>query len=67
LGEPDCPPSALTIRYVDGNMVLTWNGLGYRLEATSVLGRAWRPLHGAVSPYVAAPTEEALFFRLVCH
>lgn len=67
LGEPDCPPSALSIRYVDGKAVLSWNGLGYRLEATSVFGRAWRPIHGATSPFLVAPEDERSFFRLTCH
>ena len=43
LGKPDCPPSALTIRRIadEDGLVLSWDGLGYRLEGTSELGRAW--------------------------
>jgi hypothetical protein len=67
LGEPDCPPSALTIRYVDGDMVVSWNGLGYRLETSAKFNGPWRPLPHAVSPRIVAPTEAKQFFRLVCH
>ncbi|HXJ59690.1 MAG TPA: HYR domain-containing protein [Verrucomicrobiae bacterium] len=67
LGEPDCPPAALTIRYVDGNMVLSWDGLSYRLQTSSVINRAWHQIHGATSPFIVPPTEAQQFFRLICH
>jgi hypothetical protein len=67
LGEPDCPPAALTIRYVDGNMVLSWDGLSYRLETSSVIDRAWHQIHAATSPFIVPPTKAQQFFRLICH
>jgi hypothetical protein len=67
LGEPDCPPADVTIRRVDGKIVLSWSGLSYRLETTTELGRGWHPLPHATSPFVLSPDEEQSFFRLRCH
>jgi hypothetical protein len=67
LGPSDCPPVALTIRLVDGNAVVSWSGLGYRLETAAQMEGPWRPLPLARSPFVTAADEPHQFFRLVCH
>lgn len=36
LGDPECLPSALTIRLVDGDVVVSWGGLGYRLARSGI-------------------------------
>jgi hypothetical protein len=67
LGAPDCPPMALSIRKVEGDAVVSWSGLGYRLETASDIFGPWRPLPAARSPFVTATSEPQQFFRLICH
>ena len=66
LGELDCEPSALTFSRDGDNIVLTWAGLGYRLQSTPALGQAWTDVVGATSPAVLPPTAAQRFFRLIC-
>jgi hypothetical protein len=65
VGELDCPPAALTVNRSGDGISLTWNGLSYRLEATSDF-RRWDELPGLISPATLPANTPYRFFRLVC-
>ena len=65
IGEPDCPPAALSISRIGDEVSLTWSGLGYRLEATTDFNR-WDELPGVRSPATLRANTPYRFFRLIC-
>lgn len=65
LGEPDCEATGLTVAHVGTDIVLTWSGLDYRLQAVNTLGQAWADLP-ARSPLVLPVNTAPKYFRLVC-
>ena len=65
IGEPDCPPAALSISRMGDEVSLTWSGLGYRVEATTDFNR-WDELLGISSPATLRANTPYRFFRLIC-
>lgn len=65
LGEPDCPPAALSIRREGSNVEMTWSGLGYVLQATTDFSQ-WVDLPGVTSPATLPADLPHRFFRLIC-
>jgi hypothetical protein len=63
-----CPPSpVLSVALSAGNIVLSWNGPGYRLECTTVLAgtaTVWVSVPGTSPVTLSACCSK--FFRLVC-
>jgi len=66
-----CPPNpALHIALEGGNIVISWSGTGYRLEAATALANpssatVWSSVSGT-SPVTLPASGPQRFFRLVC-
>jgi len=60
-----CTPVPLTVMRTPDNIVLTWEGSGFRLRGAENVTGPWLEL-GVSSPVVLNTAHPARFFRLVC-
>jgi hypothetical protein len=57
-------PTRLSIRSIDDELEISWNGGGTLQSAAFVTG-PWTDITDITSPYSVAPSEAAMFFRVV--
>ena len=68
--QPCTPNTTLLITLSGNNMVISWSGAGYRLQATTLLANpssatVWSNIPGT-SPVTLPASDPQKFFRLVC-
>jgi hypothetical protein len=62
--EPVSTPGKLSIRLLDGRVVLEWAGTGAQLQSAGRITGPWNLIANAVSPHVVNPNEKSQFYRL---